>query len=149
MILSRQRGVRVRLAPLEAFLRRVREALHLERRELTVALVSNADIARLNRRYRGRRGPTDVLSFPAREGRRKGRPSSNSFASPDSSYLGDVAIAPGVARRNARVRGRSLEEELRVLVLHGVLHLLGHDHEADAGRMDRLERRLRRRLGLD
>ena len=63
-------------------------------------------------------------------------------------YLGDIAIAPTVARRNARRFGRSLGSELRILMLHGALHLLGYDHERDNGEMERLERRLRRRLGL-
>jgi probable rRNA maturation factor len=63
-------------------------------------------------------------------------------------YLGDIAIAPAVARRNARRAGRALDDELRVLILHGVLHLLGYDHETDGGDMARLELRLRRRLGI-
>ena len=62
--------------------------------------------------------------------------------------MGDIAISPATARRNARRDSRSLAEELRVLVLHGMLHLAGYDHETDHGRMDRLERRMRRRLGL-
>ncbi|HEV2489898.1 MAG TPA: rRNA maturation RNase YbeY [Candidatus Acidoferrales bacterium] len=69
-------------------------------------------------------------------------------ARPKGSYLGDIAIAPAVARRNARLTGRSLDDELRVLILHGVLHLLGYDHETDDGKMARLELRLRRRLGI-
>jgi probable rRNA maturation factor len=64
------------------------------------------------------------------------------------SFLGDIAIAPGVAKRNAKSLGRTPPEELRILVLHGVLHLLGYDHETDRGEMDRIEQRMRRRLGL-
>ena len=63
-------------------------------------------------------------------------------------YLGDIAIAPRTARRYAKKNGRSLSGELRVLILHGVLHLLGYDHETDRGEMDRIERKLRRRFGL-
>jgi probable rRNA maturation factor len=63
-------------------------------------------------------------------------------------FLGDIAISPAVARRNAYSLGRSLSGEIRVLILHGVLHLLGYDHETDRGEMDRVEGRLRRRLGL-
>jgi probable rRNA maturation factor len=59
-------------------------------------------------------------------------------------YLGDIAIAPAVARGNARRFGRSLDEEMRILILHGVLHLMGYDHETDSGQMERFERRLRR-----
>jgi probable rRNA maturation factor len=99
---------------------------------LTIALVSDARVKALNRRYRRADRPTDVLSFPAEE--------------PDQ--LGDVVIATGVARRQARAAGHSLATELRVLALHGLLHLLGYDHERDAGRMARVERRLRRRGGL-
>ena len=63
-------------------------------------------------------------------------------------FLGDIAISPVVARRNARALGRKLPEELQILILHGVLHLLGYDHEADRGEMERVEMRLRRRLGI-
>jgi probable rRNA maturation factor len=73
--------------------------------------------------------------------------SSTSSAS-SASYLGDIAIAPAVARRNARRFGRTFGEEMRILILHGMLHLMGYDHETDSGQMDRRERRLRRALGL-
>jgi rRNA maturation RNase YbeY len=63
-------------------------------------------------------------------------------------YLGDIAIAPVTARRYAKKNGRSLNNELRVLILHGVLHLLGYDHETDRGEMDRIEQKMRRRFGL-
>jgi probable rRNA maturation factor len=64
------------------------------------------------------------------------------------SYLGDIAIAPETARRYAKKNGRSLGDELRVLILHGVLHLLGYDHEADRGEMNHIEQKMRRRFGL-
>jgi len=123
-------------------------------------------MAHWNRAYRGKAGPTDVLSFPAGGSRRKQRkqttqnyhgsrrrPSGeNAFvsASDDSndSYLGDIAIAPMVARRNALRFGRTFGEEMRILILHGMLHLMGYDHETDAGEMERRERRLRRALGM-
>jgi probable rRNA maturation factor len=63
-------------------------------------------------------------------------------------YLGDIAVAPAVARRNARRFGRTFAEEMHILILHGMLHLMGYDHETDTGQMDRRERRLRRALGL-
>lgn len=97
-----------------------------------MALVSDRRIASLNRQFRGYEQPTDVLSFPAE-------------APP---YLGDIVIARGVARRQARRVGHSLAAELRVLALHGLLHLLGYDHEQDDGQMARFERRLRRKGGL-
>lgn len=140
MIINRQRRVRVPLRQLEEFLRRVKQTLCLPaQQDLTICLVSGAEMARLNRAFRGKHAPTDVLSFPgeAAAGRM-----------PRDSYLGDIAICPETARHNARRLGRALPDELRILVLHGVLHLLGYDHETDAGQMDRLEHRLRQRLSL-
>lgn len=99
---------------------------------VTVAIVSDRRIRTLNRRYRRKDRATDVLSFPSTE----------------PGYLGDIVIAAGVARRQAREAGHSLQTELRVLALHGLLHLLGYDHERDAGRMARVEARLRVRGGL-
>jgi len=154
MILNRQRAVRVSLPPLENFLRRLHRELRLNGHALSICFVTDAAIARLNRTYRGKNKPTDVLSFPA-GAQSRGTRSSSSTSSTSSislssspSFLGDVAISPAVARRNARRYGRSLPDELRILILHGVLHLLGYDHETDAGQMDSRERRLRRRLGL-
>ena len=63
-------------------------------------------------------------------------------------YLGDIAIAPAIARCNARRFGRTFNDEMRILILHGVLHLMGYDHESDQGQMDRRERNLRRECGL-
>lgn len=154
MIVNRQNQLRPPVKELEAFLGRVQTTLGLTRHEITVCLLSDVEIARLNRTFRRKPGPTDVLSFPVNGVRRKrnqGRKSlsSTSFTSSTSLYLGDIAIAPGVARRNARSNRRLFRHELRVLILHGVLHLLGYDHETDHGEMDRLEHRLRRRLKLE
>lgn len=99
---------------------------------MTVALVSDRRIRSLNRTYRRKDKATDVLSFPAGE----------------PNELGDVLIASGVARRQAREAGHPLQTEIRVLALHGLLHLLGYDHDTDNGRMARLEARLRKRGGL-
>jgi len=141
MILNRQKRARVELPSLEKFVRKVKRELRLDGRELAICLVSNAEMARLNKTYRGKQGPTDVLSFPASVEAAYGRASSNS--------LGDIAIAPMVARRNAKRYDRTLPVELRILILHGVLHLMGYDHERDSGQMERRERLLRRRLGLE
>lgn len=148
-ILNRQRAVRVSLPPLESFLRRIRREVRLDGRQVSICFVTDREIARLNRAYRGKNKATDVLSFPA--GAQEHRAPSSSFASStsSSSFLGDIAISPAVARRNARRLGRTLPDELRILILHGVLHLLGYDHETDRGQMVRRERRLRRRLGLE
>jgi probable rRNA maturation factor len=110
------------------------------RGEVAVALVTDARMRVLNRTFRHVDGVTDVLSFPAGAGP----------ASDGRNLLGDIVIARGVARRQARRAGHSLGDEVRVLALHGLLHLAGYDHDdpRDAGRMARLERRLRRRAGL-
>jgi probable rRNA maturation factor len=140
MILNRQRRVRVAISPLEEFLERVRKMVRLPDDALTVCLVSDACIARWNESLRGKRGPTDVLSFRVNGDGKKSRGRQG--------YLGDIAIAPAVARRNARRFGHTFDDELRLLVLHGVLHLMGYDHETDHGKMERRERGLRRRLGV-
>jgi probable rRNA maturation factor len=115
------------------------------RGSMTVALVSDARMRALNRQYRGKDYATDVLSFPtAADLRRKSRPQ----APAPSPHLGDIVIAQGIARRQARAAGHDSPEELRILALHGLLHLLGYDHERDNGQMARLERRLRRKGGL-
>jgi probable rRNA maturation factor len=166
MILNQQRRVRVSISGLEKFLAAARKRLGLAPRSLTVALVTDAQIARWNRAYRGKNRPTDVLSFPAdgslaepaatrkhlRPRRaRATRPTASSAASSSAQarvYLGDIAIAPAVARRNALRLGRAFDHEMRILILHGILHLLGYDHETDSGEMERRENRLRRELGL-
>jgi len=105
------------------------------RGDVAIALVTDARVHELNLRYRRKDAPTDVLSF---EG------------SPDTGALGDIVIATGVAKRQARGAGHSYQAELRVLALHGLLHLLGYEHHRseEAGRMGRLEARLRRKGGL-
>jgi probable rRNA maturation factor len=154
MILNRQREVRVSISPLEKFLSRAQSRLRLAPESLTVALVSNADIARWNRSYRGKNRATDVLSFPVRRSSPKRR-TRKTAAQPEASgetgdgpYLGDIAIAPAVARENAVRFGRTFETEMRILILHGILHLMGYDHETDSGQMERRERVLRRDLGI-
>jgi probable rRNA maturation factor len=122
--------------------------------DVAIALVSDARIRTLNRQYRGKNVATDVLSFPV-DGRADrlagaGRYKDLAVSGFTGTELGDVVIATGVARRQARAAGHSYQTELRVLALHGLLHLLGydHDHRGDRGRMARAEARLRRRGGL-
>jgi probable rRNA maturation factor len=148
MILNRQRAVRLARRPLESFLRRAQEAVGFQGAVVTVCLVSDAEIARLNETFRKKKGPTDVLSFPAVTRRRPVRLRRGSKAAKAGVDLGDIAISPATARRYAKKNGRKLSGELRVLLLHGILHLLGYDHETDRGEMDRVERKLRKRLGL-
>jgi probable rRNA maturation factor len=102
------------------------------RGELCVALVSDRRMRALNRQFRGKDAVTDVLSFPAES----------------RGFLGDIVIADGVAKRQAREAGHKIQTEIRVLALHGLLHLLGYDHDADDGKMARAEARLRKKAGL-
>ena len=99
--------------------------------EVALVLTRDPAVRALNARYRGKDKPTDVLSFPGPGG---------------TVGLGDIVVSVDTAERNARRFGRSLQRELDVLALHGFLHVLGYDHETDDGTMDRLERRLRRKL---
>jgi probable rRNA maturation factor len=102
----------------------------------------------MNKTYLKRKGPTDVISFPGIYLRRpvRFRRSAQAFKYKDP--LGDIAISPATARRYAKPYGQKLPDELKALILHGVLHLLGYDHETDNGRMNRVERRLLRRFEL-
>jgi probable rRNA maturation factor len=120
---------------------------------VTIALVSDKRIRALNRQYRGIDAATDVLSFPAAAPATYVAQSQTTVAqglSPakQPAFLGDIVIARGVAARQARAAGHAERTEWRVLALHGLLHLMGYDHERDDGEMRRLERRLRRKGGL-
>ena len=97
--------------------------------EVDILISGNQRLQELNRRFRRKNKPTDVLSFPRPTG-------------------GDIAISANIARQNATLYGHSLAEELKVLILHGMLHLAGHDHESDNGQMARVEARLRTHLKL-
>jgi probable rRNA maturation factor len=102
------------------------------RGEVCVALISDRRMRALNRQFRGKARATDVLSF----------------RSDERGFLGDIVIAGGVAKRQAKEHGHSLKIEVQTLALHGLLHLLGYDHETDDGRMARAEARLRKQAGL-
>jgi probable rRNA maturation factor len=138
MIVNRQRRVPVAIHPLHQFYERVRRELGFAPESVTIQLIGDETMARLNQTFRKKQGPTDVLSFPA-NGSRPTR---------DAEYVGDIAISPETARRNARRFSRSFPVEMRILILHGMIHLAGFDHETDHGEMDRLERRLRNKLGV-
>lgn len=121
-----------RKAALEPWLRRVIAELAPEASSFAVRFVGDRAMRSINHRYRGADRTTDVLSFPGDDG-------------PEGRHLGDVAVSIPVARRQAARRGEPVEREIRTLLLHGVLHCLGYDHESDDGEMSRLERRLRQR----
>jgi probable rRNA maturation factor len=119
---------------LDRFVTRAKRAARL-RGSVTVLVTSSKELRRLNSRFRGTDKPTDVLSFlPDVIARRR--------------FAGDVAISAEIAAQNARSLGHSPAEEVKILTLHGVLHLAGYDHERDSGEMARREARLRRQLGL-
>jgi probable rRNA maturation factor len=118
---------------LARWLERLVAALAPDAGSFGVRFVGDRAMRALNRTYRGLDRSTDVLSF---EG----------GASPEGRHLGDVVISVPAARRQAAAQGHPLAVELRLLLLHGLLHCLGHDHETDSGQMERLERRLRRRF---
>jgi probable rRNA maturation factor len=152
MILNRQKRVRVQLRGLDEFLHRAAALLRLPPDAATICLVTDTQIAAWNLLYRNKNRPTDVLSFPVhartRNGNGKVLPSRKAVNTGEKRYLGDIAIAPAVAWRNARAAGRSLDHEMRILTLHGLLHLMGYDHETDNGAMERLEIRLRKTLRI-
>jgi probable rRNA maturation factor len=100
--------------------------------DVSVAIVSDRRMRALNRQFRGKDKVTDVLSFPSDE----------------RGFMGDIVVATGVAKRQAKAAGHSAQTEIRVLALHGLLHLLGYDHDHDGGTMARFEARLRKRAGL-
>ena len=140
MILNRQKKIRISPNALQMFLREIQRVLKIEEAEITIALVRDTEITRWNEDYRKKKGPTDVLSFPATSKGPRGKK--------NGINLGDIAISPETARRYAQKNKRTLQQELRVLMLHGVLHLMGYDHESDKGQMNRIEQEMRRRLGI-
>jgi probable rRNA maturation factor len=127
---------------LNGFLRMAQEAVRL-RGLVTVLLTTDATIRRLNRRFRGKNQATDVLSFPALE-----TASQPVGKSASQRILGDLAISVETAREQAVEQGHALAVEIKVLMLHGLLHLAGFDHETDGGEMARRERTLRATLAL-
>lgn len=149
MILNRQRRIPLAVGPLTSFCERVQRELGFPEGSVTVCFVSDPAIARMNRKFRHKQGPTDVLSFPAHQSRVHAvRSLLRTKPTKSDHYVGDIVISPESARRYARRRSHGLASELRVLILHGMIHLAGFDHENDSGEMMKLERHLRRRLGL-
>jgi probable rRNA maturation factor len=153
MIQNQQRRVRVPIAELNRFFATLRKRLRIPAGAITIVLVTDPKMKAWNRAFRGKNRPTDVLSFPGDDSPQQRKASatkreSRAARSSADFYLGDIAIAPAVARHNARRFGRTFAVELRILILHGILHLMGYDHETDRGQMDRREACLRRELGL-
>lgn len=138
-VVNRQRKMPVDGERWRAFAAKVLKVAPADGAGVTVAFVSDRAMRELNQRWRGKRGTTDVLSFPAGQ---------DEFERVEGVTLGDVVISVEQAARQAGEHGLSFENEVEQLILHGVLHLCGYDHETDDGEMNRLEVRLRRRLGI-
>jgi probable rRNA maturation factor len=113
------------------------------KRDFHCLITNDAELQALNARFRGKDYATDVLSFPS-----EGPATDAEESAADERFLGDIAISIQRARAQAREWQHPAEEEIRILLLHGVLHLLGMDHETDSGEMKRTETRWRRKLGL-
>ena len=138
LVRNLQRHVQVDVSALHVFLNRVIGEAQPNAESVTLALVSDARMRTLNRFFCGKDSSTDVLSFAA----------GDTFAPGAAPYLGDIVISMETAERQAESRGTDLLREVKVLVIHGFLHLLGYDHEKDDGEMKRVEYRLRRRLSV-
>ncbi len=147
VIENHQKRVPLPLPELERFMQRMNRELGLRKDAAFVRFVTDAEMQRLNESFRKKAKTTDVLSFPS-EHRTRPRSLQVRVKQLRGAFLGDIAISPAVARRHAKAFGRSMPEEICVLLLHGVLHLLGYDHETDRGEMERVEAALRTRLRL-
>lgn len=112
---------------------------------LTVAFVRDRVMRELNRKFRGSNRTTDVLSFPAEEPNKRAARAVDFFGT-DAEHIGDIVISTDTAMRQAHDAGHSFNREVDELVIHGVLHLCGYDHQTDNGQMNRLELKLRKKL---
>lgn len=145
MVVNHQSKVAVDLADVRAFVRALSAALRLRGKSFNVCIVDDTEIQRLNTEYRGKPNATDVLSFRWKDAASGGISPEAEF----DGFLGDVVISAEMARRNASAEAHSTRNEIRWLVLHGVLHLLGYDHSSDQGEMTALELAVRKQLGID
>jgi|ERR1041385_942304 len=133
-VVNRQRRFKIDPTAWTTFTTSALKAIGKSESSATIAFVSDKQIRELNRQFRGVDKATDVLSFPDDD--------------PDKLNLGDIAISAETAARQAKDNGLSFDDELAQLILHGLLHLSGYDHETDNGEMNRLELKLRRRLSI-
>ena len=139
-VVNRQRQVIVDCARWRQFAADALKLLRAEDAGVTIAIISDRAMRRLNRIWRGKVGTTDVLSFPAQQ---------EDWEQLEGRSLGEVAISVECAKAQSKVHGSSIEHEIAQLLLHGLIHLCGYDHETDSGEMNRLELRLRSKLRLD
>ena len=130
-VVNRQRRLQIDTQAWSNFATKALAAIGESESSATIAFVSDKKIRELNRQFRGLDKATDVLSFPS-----------------DGSDLGDIAVSVETAAAQAKENGLKFDEEIAQLILHGLLHLSGYDHETDNGEMNRLELRLRKKLGI-
>jgi probable rRNA maturation factor len=133
-VVNRQRRLKVDIVAWTTFAERALNAIGKNGATVTIAFVSDQSIRKLNQQFRSINKATDVLSFPA--------------GGPDEMNLGDIAVSVETATAQAKENGLSFDDETAQLILHGLLHLSGYDHETDNGEMNRLELRLRKKLGI-
>jgi rRNA maturation RNase YbeY len=138
-VVNRQRKLPLDCERWRTFVEKVWRVIPADVEGVTVAFVSDRAMRELNRLWRHKQGTTDVLSFPVEQ---------DGFEKAEGSSLGDVVISVEQAVRQARENGFTLDHEIAQLILHGLLHLCGYDHVTDSGEMNRLELRLRRKLGI-
>jgi len=138
-VVNRQRRRKIDARQWREFTEKALRAIGEDGRSATIVFVSDDAIKKLNRRFRGKSLATDVLSFPT---------GLEFFEEEDGSHLGDVVISVERAAAQAKENGLSFSGEVAQLILHGLLHLCGYDHETDKGRMNRLELKLRRQMGI-
>jgi probable rRNA maturation factor len=138
-IINRQRRHRINAKRWREFGEQALHAIGAGEREATIVFVTDAAIRKLNREFRHRDTCTDVLSFPSE---------AEPFETQDKARLGEVVISPQRAAVQARQNSLSFVNEVQQLILHGLLHLCGYDHETDKGEMNRLELNLRKKLGI-
>ena len=136
-IVNRQRKRKINAKQWCKFAEEALRSLGKSEQSASIAFVSDEAIRKLNRQFRGKNYATDVLSFPG---------AAEAFE--DQKHLGEVVISVQRAAAQARANGFSFSDEVKQLILHGLLHLSGYDHETDKGEMNRLELRLRKQLGI-
>ena len=138
-VVNRQRKLAIDCEHWQAFVKKAWRVVPAEAQGVTVAFVSDRAMRGLNRLWRHKQGATDVLSFPADQ---------DEFEKIEGSQLGDVVISVEQAARQAKENGLTFDQEIAQLILHGLIHLCGYDHATDKGEMNRLELRLRKKLGI-
>ena len=138
-LINRQRPRKLNSHEWREFAERALRAIDSTRQSVTIVFVSDAAIKKLNRDFRGKNCSTDVLSFPTQ---------AEDFEIANQSHLGEVVISVERAAAQAKENGLTFTNEVHQLILHGLLHLSGYDHETDEGEMNRLELRLRKKLGI-